>query len=363
MDGIYLALLPFLVTIGATSYLIPRAATLGLIEQPGGHRRHHRPTPIVGGIAIFVGLVSGFALLLILNPGAAVSAGNFMLGAGLLAMAGYFDDQRRLGIGLKAIAQVGAAVILCAGGGATVHSMGDLLGLGAIELGWLAWPFTVFAVVGLINAMNMLDGMDGLAGGVGLTIGGVLMAMAYLSGAYAYVAYIAVFAAAVAGFLCFNARTKDRPARTFMGDTGSMLLGYTLAWFVIALSQAPIEAVAPMTVLWVVIVPVMDTFRLILHRASRDRSPFVADNRHLHHLLEKAGWPVNRIVLLACAGTVLAATAAWYLQSVPGGEAMLFYGFLALFAAYVGVTRHFEVTLRRRVVERGRVAAELRRPA
>lgn len=353
MDVVISLLLAFGLTGTTIGILIPRARQLGLLDDPGGRKAHTMPTPIVGGLAIFVGLLAGFAVLEFVTPGFKVIAGGYLSGAALLLTAGYLDDRRRLGTGAKAVMQVTAALLLCFGGDVVIRDMGNLLGTGSIQLGWMAVPFTVFAIVGLVNAMNMLDGMDGFAGSVCLAITLPLIWVAHIVGAADILGYLVVFAGAVAGFLAFNVRHAGRPARAFMGDTGSMLLGYTLAAFVIVLSQEPVAGMRPMTVLWVLIVPVMDTFRLMMLRAGERTSPFCADNRHLHHLLAQIGWSVNSIVLFACAATVAFSVAALSLQSLPGGDVLLFYGFAGLFVAYLGLGHY----LNRGPESGGRLAA------
>lgn len=347
MEMYFAAVLAFCVTAIATGLLIPRAGKLGLIDKPGGHRDHDAPTPAVGGFAIFAGIVLG--VWLVMQSG--VAAWSYLCGAALLVAAGYIDDRHVVSAPAKGIAQIGAAIVLCVGGNVVIRDMGDLLGQGAIQWGWFAWPFTVFAIVGLINAMNMLDGLDGLAGSVAVAIAIPLLYVALHMGAAAEVGYILVFIGAVVGFLCFNFRHNGRPARTFMGDTGSMLLGYTLAWFVITLSQEPSQGLHPMAVLWLLIVPVMDTFRLMLLRARKRASPFAADKRHLHHLLFKAGMSVNQIVAFAFGLTLVSATIALYLQTLPTPGPVLFYGFAGLFLLYLGfgayLGRHILRSIRR----------------
>lgn len=153
----FLAFLAFAVTAAAIRLLIPYASQLGLLENPGGHRGHAEPTPMVGGAAIFFGLMAGLVVL----GGWSSTTAFYACGAAVLMLIGYLDDRHLIPIGLKAAGQLFAAGLLCIGGQVVIRNMGNLLGLGDIYLSWAAWPFTIFAIVGLINAVNMLDGMDG----------------------------------------------------------------------------------------------------------------------------------------------------------------------------------------------------------
>ena len=150
----------------------------------------------------------------------------------------------------------------------------------------LAIPFTVFVTVGVINSINMSDGLDGLCGNltmVSLLGLGTAAALWSNSGDFRL---INMLSAAVAGFLLFNQRTIWRTrALVFLGDAGSMLLGFVLAWFTIEICQAPIAAISPAAALWFVAVPVMDTVGVMLRRLLAGLSPFHADSQHLHHLL------------------------------------------------------------------------------
>lgn len=333
MSLIFIVAVAFGVTVLAIVSLIPLAGRLKLLALPGGHRVHGRPTPVVGGVAIFAGLVAGMSFAGPLD--ASVLA--YLLGILMLALVGIWDDRRGCSPTVRFLVQITAASVLVVFGNVVILDMGNLLGLGSIQLGWMALPFTVFAIVGLTNAINMLDGLDGLAGSVCLTIGLPLVYVAVSSGAEAQLTYILVFMASVAGFLCFNLQYRRRPAHTFMGDTGSMLLGYTLAWLVITLSQEPIAGIRPMSVLWLLIVPVFDTFRLIALRVRDRVSPFSPDSRHLHHLLVRAGWSVNQVVLVGCAATLVSSVIALFVESMPAADPILFYGYACLFFLYLGL--------------------------
>ena len=281
----------------------------------------------------------------------------YLAGAALLVVIGYLDDRRSISIGVKTAGQIGAACCLVFGGGVVIHNMGNLLGLGDIYLGGFAPLFTVFAIVGLINAVNMLDGMDGMVGGVCLALCIPLAWLVYAQGGFA-VGAILVFAVAVAGFLLFNLRMGNRHARTFMGDAGSMLLGYTIAWFVIFLSQAPGSDLRPMAVLWIVAVPVMDTFRLIGWRVLTRQSPFSADNTHLHHILVNRGYSVNATVAVASLVTLILSATAFYISTFQFADPILFYGFAAIFLLFFVVTSRV-LRMTKRAVPHVESAAEL----
>lgn len=336
MEKYFAVAIAFAATFCSLVILIRYALKWGMLAQPGGHSIHIAPTPVVGGLAMFIGVVAGFLVL----PKWPPAAHYYLAGAALLTLTGVLDDRDLIPMGCKALCQISAACLLVFGGDVVIQSMGNLLGLGDVQLGWFAPLFSVFAIVGLINAINMLDGIDGLAGCVALAIVLVLAIQVYLHVGFA-LGPLLVLTGVIIGFLYFNLRWRDHGARTFMGDTGSMLLGYSIAWVVIALSQEPVATVLPMAVLWIVIVPVMDTFRLMALRIVRGRSPFAPSTRHLHHILIRHGWQVNAVVAIAFLATLFFSAVALVLSVTPFAEPVLFYGFAGLFFLYVAATARF----------------------
>jgi UDP-GlcNAc:undecaprenyl-phosphate GlcNAc-1-phosphate transferase len=260
------------------------------------------------------------------------------------------------------MAQIVAASLMAVWADQVIHSVGDPVGLGELGLGRWAVPFTVFAVVGVMNAINMIDGMDGLAGGVSAVAIGWLAALAALNANGAQLELLLLWLGAVVGFLLFNLRYPvGKRARVFMGDGGSLVLGLTLAWFCVDLAQdsSAGPAVYPITAVWILGVPIMDTVYLILRRAYRRTSPFAPDRRHIHHTLLvmglREGWAVFVIVVLSAVyGAV--GVLGWY-WGVP--EPMLWGLFFATFFAYCAVMQHWRIFAgrflgKRRALELGR---------
>ena len=169
--------------------------------------------------------------------------------------------------------------------------------------------FTIFATVGVINALNMSDGADGLAGGLSLI---ALLGMAYVADGADLASertLLLLLAVVVVGFLLFNIRLPwQHRARVFMGDAGSMFLGFAITWFFISLSQGEERAMAPVAALWLLMIPLFDTVWLILWRFSQGRSPTSSDVGHLHHVLQMTGMG--------------AATSVWVMLAIAAGGAV-----------------------------------------
>lgn len=280
---------------------IPLSHQLGVVDRPGGHKLHDQSTPFVGGIGVFVALLGTLVLTSVLpgmDSGAiAVQWQAVALGATVMFITGLVDDIHHLSFRFRFVIQAGVAMVMVLGGGVVLADLGYLAFGHKLELGFFAVPFTVFATIGVINALNMIDGIDGLSGSVSLVTLFLLVLVAYFGDAYGYAILAAGVLGGVAGFLYFNMRYwSHRRARVFLGDNGSMLLGFLFAWLLIALSQEPGRVIRPVTALWLFSIPLMDTLGVMLRRLWLGKSPFQPDRHHLHHLFIRAGFRVQDIV-------------------------------------------------------------------
>jgi UDP-GlcNAc:undecaprenyl-phosphate/decaprenyl-phosphate GlcNAc-1-phosphate transferase len=215
--------------------------------------------------------------------------------------------------------------------------LGDLLGRGDIELANWGIPLTIFATVALINGINMLDGLDGLAGGLVFVMLAFFAGFAFWAEHAASLKILVVLMGAVAGFLLFNLPHRWRGhRRTFMGDTGSLVLGFVVAWFSIDLTQSRNEVVPPVVMLWVAGIVLFDIFTVTVRRIVRRRDPAAPDRGHIHHILLRRGLsPGRTVALLLGANFVmgLIGTLGW-MASVP--ETWLFAAFVGVGLTYLG---------------------------
>lgn len=326
-------LIAFLGSLALTPALCEPAQWAGLVDRPIGRKTHMGQVPLVGGIAMVTTFLAAAFLL-----GPPYASLQLLLGVTFaIAVVGVIDDRKELPAKVKLLAQAAAATVAVTWGGPLIVTLGDLFGAGAVELGPWAVPFSVFAIVGVMNALNMIDGLDGLAGGIALIAVAWLAGAAVLVGSVGQVDVLLLWAGALAGFLLFNLRYpfKQR-ASVFMGDAGSLVLGFTVAWFCADLTQEKSGSASlyPISALWIVAVPVMDTLYLLLRRVCRGNSPFAPDRRHIHHTLLvmglREGWAVFVVLLLSGALGAIGVL-GWYFR-MP--EPVLGYGFLCMFAAY-----------------------------
>ena len=339
MPSAFLAtVLGFGLTFALIRYLAPRAERLGLIDYPGGERKHHSDnTPTVGGLAIMTALL----LTSLLTGFTAELRPAFWVCCFLIALTGALDDKLDLGPYIKFAAQIAAALLMIYWGGLQLHSLGSLLGTEPLSLGRFAVPLTVFAIIGVVNAVNLCDGADGLAGGL------VFIAVFWIAMMSAASAHAATFTLAlgllgcIAAFLAFNLRSPWRSrAAIFLGDAGSLSLGFVLAWLSVDAAQGDYPLFAPVTAIWLVAIPISDTIVCMSRRLAKGQSPFRADRTHLHHILIDLGMPVARAVALVhLIAFVIAGigVAGWALR-VPEHE--MFYTAMAVFALYVVLVQY-----------------------
>ncbi|MBK1702152.1 MraY family glycosyltransferase [Thiococcus pfennigii] len=342
MDQGYLfsSLFGFVGAIILIEMLTPAARHIGLVDHPGGRKGHARPTPLVGGTAMFAAFT--FAILTI-----DVGLSDFkplFAGALLLVIVGILDDLHDISARARFVAQVAAGLVMTVWGGVTLADLGHLPPSdGLLALGIMAAPFTVFAAVGVINATNMVDGLDGLAGSLTLVTLGALILVAWAAQATGELAILVTLASVIVAFLLYNLRPRG-PAAIFMGDAGSMFLGFVLAWFLIDFSQGADRLIAPTTALWLFALPLLDTLCVITRRLMQGRSPFSADRAHCHHVLQDLGLSRHQtlavMVLFAMAAAAVGLAGQWL--GIP--EPLMLGGFLASLTVYTLLINRFTRT-------------------
>ncbi|WP_257389233.1 MraY family glycosyltransferase [Tahibacter caeni] len=313
--------------------LMPLAWRHKLLDVPSGRHDHARPTPLVGGLAIFGGLLAIALLRGHLGPGFIA----YLCAAALLVAVGVVDDRIDLSWRLRIVVQACAGLILAAGG-VQAASVGHLFAFGSWSI-----PFSVLATVGTINAINMIDGSDGLAGSLVLIALGFFVFVAAGAGDAALAGNLLLIAGAVAGFLVFNLRRPGLPAaRLFLGNSGSALLGLTVVWAAFSLARIPGNAEAGIAAPWIVAIPLLDCVVVMTRRLLAGRSPFGADRNHLHHLLRDAGYTPQQIVgyCALAALTAGAAVLAWLEQT--GAELAAVLAFFGLLLLHYLATRRRE---------------------
>ncbi len=260
------------------------AVVLGVLDLPESRKMQSRAVPRMGGLAMVLAMIC--TILLCVRMEQPVIA--FLLGAGIVSFVGLMDDRFSISPRLKFAGQILAALTFVLASGLTLQSFGDLFGFGEIRTSVLAPVVTVFCMVGVMNAFNLSDGLDGLAGGMGFMAALFLALLAYWYQAWYWVNISLVLSGVLLGFLRYN----HYPASLFMGDTGSLLIGYTLSATSVALvahgpSGTTNVPLPPISLAIILALPIFDTIWVMLHRLLTGQNPFCPDQSHLHHRLLK----------------------------------------------------------------------------
>ncbi len=331
-ETVSLIALSFGLTLSLLYVLTPLSARLGLVDQPSSRKSHLNPTPMVGGLAIYIVIFLLDRLFGIWDHEPPV----ILLAMGFVVLIGMADDYMDLSARFKFVAQLLAAIVVVLVGGLKVTYLGNLLGSGFLSLpSNIQGLFTVIAIVGLMNAMNMLDGKDGLAAGICLVSLAGFSALSILISNNFHLSSALILLAAVFAFLMRNFRFRhDQPAKVFLGDAGSMLLGFYLAILAIHLSEHTTTQVNPITTVWVVALPLMDMARVMFKRWRSGLGMMYAGRDHLHHVLRNLGYSVRRVVLMMMLLQAIFVGIALLSVLLAVPDYVMFYGFIATLIAY-----------------------------
>lgn len=285
MSDLVAVLGAFACSFAAVVLIRPVCLRLGHVDHPDQRKQHTLATPLCGGLAITTSVIAlGFGFV------ASQQFIGFAFGVSMLVVLGALDDRRHVPAAIRLVTQaLAVAVGMCFLGGVQVGNMGALAGDGDIVFGPFSMAVTVFCAVGVINAINMIDGLDGLAGGFAVMAMTLLLTLTVETQAVNRV-LLCLIIGSILGFLAFNLRTPwHRQARIFLGDAGSLVLGYILVWFAIQSSQGQAAVIDPITAVWLFGLPLADTLYLMGTRALRRENPLSADRYHFHHLLLRLG--------------------------------------------------------------------------
>ena len=322
----------FIITSISLFVLKPVAGRLGLIDIPGGRKTHLAPTPLVGGLGIYLGTLS----MSLFTPHVLLHYSAMLAISSLVLFIGIFDDARELRVSVRMGVHAFAAWLMAAVAGNQLLSLGNIMGFGIVELGVLAVPLTVFATVGVINAINMTDGIDGLSGGLVLIALCFLSIVAFMAGDTAMLHFCTLLACSLLAFLMLNFRLPwKQSALVYLGDAGSTLLGFILTWLIIEATQGENAIMAPVYALWFMAIPLIDTVSLLIKRPMRGANPFSAGTDHLHHRLIRAGYTHEQTVLGLYMAALIFGSIGLLGLYYQASEALMFLGFMVLFTAYM----------------------------
>ncbi len=335
------ALLAFLITYFAIPVVIQIAKSKKLYDEPDERKVHKVVIPTLGGVGIFAGFIMA---VLMCVPDTALDVGNlksYVAAAVVIFFLGLKDDILVLSANKKFIGQLVAAVIIMRFGNIYLNNLHGFLGIHSIPY-IASVVLTIFTIIVITNSFNLIDGVDGLAGSLGLITSlafGTYFYFASTNGSYIVYSVMALsLVGATLGFLIYN----YSPAKIFMGDTGSLLLGLINSVLVIkfiAAASLPTNPIAvnaaPALGFAVLMVPLFDTLRVFGLRILDRRSPFSADRIHVHHYLLDLGFSHKKITLSCVAATIVFIVAALLLQRF--GTTLVVIALLTLAFTFIGI--------------------------
>lgn len=287
--------LVFLLSIILSPLVKKLSLFLGIVDKPNWRKAHEKVTPRLGGLSIFITFIVGFYLLDIPMVDE-IKGHNYqyiLLGCLVIIITGILDDKYEISAKLKLIGQFIASFIVVVFGGFYVDAVNIPLTESSVNLGFMSIPLAIIWIVAIVNAVNLIDGLDGLAAGVSVIAFSTIAFLSLMQGHMFAGLLCLVLIASTSGFLVYN----FYPAKMFMGDTGSMFLGFMLS--IVSIMDYKNIAVFTLTLPLVILaVPIIDTVFAILRRIINNKPLSHADKSHLHHCLMRLGFSHRDTVLI-----------------------------------------------------------------
>mgnify|MGYP001275016645 CR=1 FL=1 len=332
MNHITPLLVAFISTYGFIAICYNFAVSINLIDRPDNRKNHQGEVPVIGGIAI----VFGFSLACLLSSRGLTEWRPLFFCMIPLVVVGVMDDHGDVSVAKRVGMQVISCLVMIYHGNVIIDNFGDLAGFGyPVTFVGLESVITVFCVVGVINALNLIDGIDGLCASICLVTFGGIFALSKLTGSSVSVALLLYFGAALFAFLIVNLGLMQRIVRkVFLGDAGTTIIGFFLCWHLIRLSNGDNALFRPITAVWLLALPIIDTLAVMIRRIRSKQSPFRPGRDHIHHQLMNVGLSSRStlLILVACSMLFVGVGVMSEVKEVP--EPFMFFGILILFGLY-----------------------------
>ena len=312
------------------------ARQIGLVDKPSGRKVHTGNIPLVGGVAICITIVQ----YIYSHPDMINHANLYMCCIVGLTLVGALDDRYDLSVKIRMLIQTLISIAMIYFAQAELVSLGDILGFGDISLGYsyVGGLITVLAVIGCINAFNMVDGIDGLLGGLSVVTFAAIGILLNMTNEESLSYLCLLLVVCMIPYIVMNLGLIGRERKVFMGDAGSMMIGFTVIWLLIGASQTPGNPmIRPVTALWLIALPLMDMAAIMIRRVKQGKSPFKPDREHLHHICQRLGCSPTQTLILICSIASVFSVIGIIGEIFVIPEFLMFYSFIAIFAAYLVV--------------------------
>jgi UDP-GlcNAc:undecaprenyl-phosphate GlcNAc-1-phosphate transferase len=269
-----------------------------LVDLPDKSRKFHkRATPLTGGLAILISTIVTSEIYVTFNDlRGFIPDFTYYLFISSIVLVSVFllDDIKGIKASIRILFQAALALFMILTTDVYISNLGNIIGFGDIYLGLFGIPFTIFCVVGMMNAFNMIDGINGLCAGCAMT---ALLFIGFSSGLI-YDSMLILLIGAMIGFLFFNLRIVGKKRAVFLGDHGSNMIGFWVAWSAIYASQTEIYKIEPMTIIWFVALPLLDCIGLIFSRRKRGISWTTPGRDHIHHKIMNRFSPEGTLAVI-----------------------------------------------------------------
>ncbi|WP_439651391.1 UDP-N-acetylglucosamine--undecaprenyl-phosphate N-acetylglucosaminephosphotransferase [Photobacterium atrarenae] len=332
--------LPILFSFSLLSLFALRiiAKKIQLVDIPSGRKQHQGMIPLVGGIAIF-----GSVLIGILLSSEISSVPTLYLScAAVLVLMGAIDDKFDISVKSRLLTQILMSAVMIAFGNLQLANLGNIIGFHELALSTpLSYLVTIFAIIGAINAFNMVDGIDGLLGGLATVSFAALGYLFWTGGQIDLYQFCVIFVVATIPYILLNLGLPfGHRFKVFMGDAGSVLIGFTIIWLLVQGTQGHQTSFRPVTALWLIALPLMDMATIMIRRIQKGQSPFKPDREHLHHICQRVGLSPRMTLLTICTIASLFAYVGVLSEQYQIHEAIMFFSFLLTFALYYLMIAH-----------------------
>ncbi|MFZ5945123.1 MAG: glycosyltransferase family 4 protein [Bacillota bacterium] len=315
MQYILFMLGSFLITLTLVPFIKKLAFKVGAVDNPCQRKVHCKPMPRLGGLAIYL----GFVVMVLLTQELSQQVIGLLLGSSIIAALGIIDDIKEISPKVKLLGQILAAGVLVAFNIDVDYITNPFVEGSIIPLKYFNIPVTILWIVGVTNAVNLIDGLDGLAAGLSTIAAVTLAIVGHTQGEFLMVALSLMLAASTLGFLRYN----FYPAQIFMGDSGSMFLGFNLSALAIMGFVKSITILSVFVPILILGIPIFDTLFAIIRRYTNAQPIFKADKEHLHHCLLNRGFSHKQTVLVIYATSLFLAGTGVLLTYLTTAQGML----------------------------------------
>ena len=337
MDDFYVHIIPsvvsFLATLAFISICYNFAFSIDLIDKPNRKRKTHSgQVPLIGGIAILF----GFSLACLLSPRSLVEWRPLFLCLIPLAVIGVVDDHQGASVTKRVLIQLISILVMILHGGIMINNLGNLIGFGNIFIpNGIGLIFTIICSVGVINALNLIDGIDGLCSIISINTFVSIIIIVKINSATASLSLVIYIIAALIAFTIINlGGLKKIVNRVFLGDAGTTIIGFIMCWYLIKFTQGDGRAISPITAVWLIGIPLLDTVVVMINRIRSRKSPFIAGTDHIHHKLINIGFSRIKALCILTSLAVGLSAIAIYAEINQVRDMYMFYGFIFVFIVY-----------------------------